>query len=583
MPTSELRANFLLNLTGNLDRQMRRYTDSTERFGTRSQRALRGTARAAMAANQQIARMGNRYSTIIGGVAAVATAKQSAQLDKTLTQIKQTAGATAEQRDQLRGLLFDMARTTGQNVEDLLEGFNNLIQSGQSWEEAIATIQAVNPAMAVTAARAGDLSAALTVAAEAFDFDLSQPGMAVKLLDQMTLAGRAGNAELEDLSAIFGRVGVNAKRANLSFEQTLAFIEQLSQIERNPERLATLVDSSLRLFTNQQYKKSAAKATGVSFYDASGAARDPIEVLNDIAVKYKKLTSDAKRDSFIQAAFGKADLDTQKGIGVLLGSDNLSQVAQLAQEINQATGVIGKDLEEAINNSVDQAARLKNYLREGADALSQPINRLLSGAIESTLKGADSIGIEGKHVLGFGAGLVGLSKGADKLLQTYSNLRGATRKTPMYVEEVGGAKKGITSSGGDAFGTKRWEDIAKKKQRAEKLKALGKGALGVTASGAAGYAVGTLIYNTVLDETKFADRLGHVIAQGLAFLGNDNARAALAAEAGNRDALKGEIAIKVEVDAEGRGRLVNVNAGGPLAEQNYVEIASQNGYTLGHQ
>lgn len=59
----------------------------------------------------------------------------------------------------------------------------------------------------------------------------------------MTQAGFAGNAELEDLASIFGRVGNSAKNAGMDFTQTLAFIERLSLVERQPERLATLVDS----------------------------------------------------------------------------------------------------------------------------------------------------------------------------------------------------------------------------------------------------------------------------------------------------------------------------------------------------
>ena len=68
------------------------------------------------------------------------------------------------------------------------------------------------------------------------------------MLDQMYAAGKLGNAELENLADIFARVGNNAKTAGLSFEGALAFIERMSLVERQPERLATLVDSTLRLF-----------------------------------------------------------------------------------------------------------------------------------------------------------------------------------------------------------------------------------------------------------------------------------------------------------------------------------------------
>ena len=112
-------------------------------------------------------------------------------------------------------------------MQDLLEGFYGLIQAGQSWSEALGTIRAINPAMAVTGASADTLASSMTVAAQAFKFDLADVKVATLVLDQMTQAGVEGNAELEDLSSIFARVGNNAKTAGLSTSQTLAFIERL--------------------------------------------------------------------------------------------------------------------------------------------------------------------------------------------------------------------------------------------------------------------------------------------------------------------------------------------------------------------
>ena len=151
--------------------------------------------------------------------------KQSAQMDKVLTQIGQTAGATKGEVQGLRKELFRMSSETGQSVEDLQQGFNNAVQAGLNFKEALPVIEATNKAMAVTGANADRLTSGLTVAATAFQFDLSKPSLALSLLDKMTTAGRLGNAELQNLSDIFARVGVNASRAGMGFDQTLAFIE----------------------------------------------------------------------------------------------------------------------------------------------------------------------------------------------------------------------------------------------------------------------------------------------------------------------------------------------------------------------
>lgn len=259
--------------------------------------------------------------------------------------------------------------------------------------------------MAVTGASADQLASALSVAGEIFKFDLSRPETAVRLLDQMTAAGRLGNAELEDLASIFARVGGSAKNAGLSFGESLAFIEQLSLIEKEPERLATLADSTLRLFTNQNYLKEAAAATGVKFYDAKGERRAAFDVLQDIARKYQKFKTDAQRDKAFAQAFGKTDLDTQRGLRALFDSGVLVNLAKLNAEIEDASGTIARDLPDAINNSVDQVGRLKAALSQAADDFARPFNDAISSGIAMLLDGE---GLSGKQLLG-GAAAAGVA------------------------------------------------------------------------------------------------------------------------------------------------------------------------------
>lgn len=419
---SDLRARILIDLTGNLESRAKRYSDAMGRFSERGQRQMSLLSRATVRTGEALDGLAGRYTGMIVGAGAAylgtRAIMQSGQLDKQLIRIRQTAGATEQMASLLRSELHAMAEETGQSVDSLLAGFNNLIQAGQSWDQALVTIKAINPAMAVTGAGAEVLSSALTVAGEAFKFDLSQPKLAVELLDQMTAAGRLGNAELEDLSSIFARVGVNAKAAGLDFAGTLGFIEQLSLIEKNPERLATLADSTLRLFTNQKYLEKAAKATGVTFYDGAGNRREAFDVLADIAKTYKGLKGDLARDTWTSAAFGEADLDTIKGLRALLSGDAIAQAREMSRTIAGSGGTIARDLPGALKNSVDQVERLKNALHEAADGFSRPINDTIARAVKFLL---DEKHFSGGEIMAGSAaaaiaGLLTL-KGGGRLLQ----------------------------------------------------------------------------------------------------------------------------------------------------------------------
>ena len=501
-------------------------------------------------------------------VGATAEVVQSAKLTKQLRVIELSAGATADQGVRLRRALFEMSKETGQAIPDLVEGFNDLVASGLSWEKSLSTIRAINPAMAVTGASARALASSMTVAAQAFGFDLSNVKTGKQLLDQMTVAGRIGNAELESLSSIFSVVGVNAKAANLGFSETLGLIEQLSLVEKSPERLSTLVDSTLRLFTNQAYKKAAAAATGVRFYDAKGDQRAALDVLQDIAKKYKELPTQLKKDQAIQAAFGNADQDTIKGLRVLLSGDALSGVKGSAQRIENAGGTVAKDLAGALNNSVDQVARLKAALREAADEFAKPINDVLGGSIKRLLdsKQSGGFGLTGGQLAGgvVGAGALGYaaSRVASLSLRGVASTAGglamgkALEETAgvqsVFVVNMPGGGMGGSDALSGAVGAGA-AGVAAKVRTPGKLALLraapslatigemGAGAVATSAAlvagaGAAGYGVGTLAHKAI-EGSGASNSIGRAVAQAMAALGSKNAQESLASE---RNALAAE-------------------------------------------
>src|SRR5690606_20678168 len=162
-------------------------------------------------------------------------------------------------------------------------------------------------------------------------------------------------------------------------------VEGLSMIERQPERLSTLADSTLRLFTNLRYMREAQKATGVQFFADDGSRRDGAEVIGDIKKQYDKLNTEKERALFIQKAFGKADMDTIKGMRIILAGDMLTDINKFTTGIRDGAGTLEKDLAKAIDNSVDQVGRLKGALREAADGWAQPINGAVANIIKYTM------------------------------------------------------------------------------------------------------------------------------------------------------------------------------------------------------
>ena len=290
---ANLRTSFTLDLGGNLITRAKAFSTSISGMARQIRSSLGGLNGVAAQAGKGLEALTGRYAAGLAGLGVSYKAAQavmdSARLDKGLMRTSQTMGLTAQQAEEARRALFAMARETGQPVENLKAGLDRLGASGMAYEQALASIRAINPAMAVTGASADQLASALSVAGEIFKFDLSRPETAVRLLDQMTAAGRLGNAELEHLADIFARVGGNARNAGLSMTDTLALIEQMSLVEKQPERLATLVDSTLRLWNNENYRKQAEKVTGVKFFDEKGNRRNAFDILAEMSAKYGRI------------------------------------------------------------------------------------------------------------------------------------------------------------------------------------------------------------------------------------------------------------------------------------------------------
>jgi len=389
----------LMGRSGNLRSTLNSSRSAVTRFTGGVKRELSSLRSMATSVQGQLATLGLGFS-------AVRIVTDSARLDKNLTRTRQTLGATVSEMAVIRRDLFTMARQTGQPLEDLQAGLDTLAAAGLNAKESMAALKAINIGSAVTGAQSPVLGSALTTGASIYKFDLSKPGVALEMLDQMRVASIKARAELNDLADIFSRIGVNASSAGMGFTETLAFVEGLSLIEKQPERLGTLADSTLRLFTNAKYMKTVQKSTGVRFFDQNGGRRNALEILGDLKGKHDTLQTAKARAAFYNKVVGGADLDTQKGFKALMDSDYLSKMKEFNKDIAAGAGTLVKELSEATSNMVDQVNMLKNDLREAADGFVQPMNKTLADwtkwARDSKENGG--LGLDGKDMIGYGIG-----------------------------------------------------------------------------------------------------------------------------------------------------------------------------------
>lgn len=546
--------------------------------GERATRSFVNMAQREFAKLREFARSWQGQMAGLGATVGFAQVQRNAaQLEKTLTQVRLTAGMTAQEQTQAYETMFGLIKRNGGVIEETVGGFNSLVQAGLKYQEAIKAAEAINIARGVTGANDSVLAGALTVGAANYGFDLAKAGVATEMLDKMAVAGRLGNAELENLSSIFPRVAQRAQSAGMSFDKTLAFIEGLSQVERQPERLATLADSTLRLFTNAKYAKDAEKALGVLFFDTkSGARRDPLAILEDMRKKYQALTTDAQRFAFISGGFQNTDLDTQRGIQALLSGAQLENMRNFERDIANAGGTLARDLQTATNNAADQASRLKNTLREAAEGFARPINDAFARGTKWLL---DTKGYSGGQLIGGAAvglagvyaasrflppllrGVAGRLGGVGAGVATGKALEAAAGVTPVYVTnwaEMNGGGGLLGNAGAAAAGAASVGLLARARGLLAAAGLVGSAPLGVAgvgatvagvgAAGLAGYGAGSLI-KMGMDVSGASERLYQTVDALLSVFGNEAAQRRVALEESLRSAkVGGEVVVRVLSD-----------------------------------
>lgn len=382
---------------------------SFRRLAQNGGRSLRVLKTVAAGVRQEFDRIKNLGRTAQGqlmglgvGVGVVSGLTGAAALDRQLIRTRQTADMTADQKDDWKKEGFRIAKDNGINRTDVDSGFNTLIASGVKYDAAKLTADAIGQTTAVTGADSAVLGKAVVAGASAFNIDLNKAGAALDLLQKMTVAGRLGNAELENLADMFPKLGGAASAAGMSLSQALAFTETLSTVEMQPDRLGTLAESTLRIFSNKQYRDQITKASGVGFFNKDGSSRNPQNVLQDLKRKYDAMKNDEQRAKFMGVVFKGMDLDTVRGARTMLTGERLKKFGEHTSGIQNAAPVIGRDLKENIESASGVAVRMKATLGEAIDRMATPLNKGFADMGSYLL---NDLNLSGEQMLAGGAAL----------------------------------------------------------------------------------------------------------------------------------------------------------------------------------
>ncbi|MEG2431136.1 MAG: phage tail tape measure protein, partial [Acinetobacter sp.] len=451
-----------------------------------------------------------------------------------------------EQGNSLHQYVKDAVRTAGGTREDAAAALNELIASGKYDVGNVAPALNASTRTAFAAGADAVDAAKMTLAMQNFgvrDISLGQ--------DRAMRAGQVGSFEYRDMAKFLPEQMAMAKASGYSGDDGLVKILALNQMAKT-----TASDSSsagnnvvnlLQKLSSREFSDSIADAVTVTSGDPTRVkgTKKPKQVFDwssysiqqreqgvygvEAFVKLleRQLAGNTQYSNLqAQARSAKSNEERQALLGdmsnIAMGSEmgqiiadrqalmaamaavyNKDTASQLESEISGAKGTVNSDLEliKSQEWAKDQAVN-----QEGLFAQSKAYDAV-SGVL-GTLKDNVTQAAQGNEALAAAA----------------------------YSAATAVAALGVASAAGSVLGGGKGGAIAGKAggllTKAGGVARAGAGPAGaVLAAGAVGYGAGTVISKNFVEGTDFGDKLGETIAKTLAFFGNDEAKAALEAQA----------------------------------------------------
>ncbi len=482
--------------------------------------------------------------------------QKAGNLDKQLNLIRISTHATSEQIKGVEDDLFQLARATALDVDELGSALRGLVDSGMDLPQALASLKELAPAMKVTGAKAEDFRGAMEAGSKAFNIDAS--GMGV-FLDQLVKGSELAKMSQQTFNSVFADVAESAKRAGFDVNETMGLIARVGATQSDPQKVRSQVSSLVSIFADKKLADIVAQKTGIDLYDpATGERRDPLVVASEMSKKYQaQYRTDQEREWALKVAFQDSP-EALNAMRILLAGGGVEQIRENAAKTRNAAGTIAGHLDLALDNPIDQVKRFRTVIRELTDYLSRPVNKALTESIKFLL---DDMKLSGGEIAGTAAvGAVmgyGVMRGGKALLDKAGGLAGGVATGKLLEEATGVQSVYVVNMpdggllGGPNAGTPSKWRIPRIGPNLSTIAGMGAGAQALAAgavvgAGAAGYAFGTEIYDHAIAGTKGADMIGESIAKALAFFGNDEAERTL------RERERAESVIRIEVQGNGK-------------------------------
>lgn len=341
-------------------------------------------------ARQTVTAIGQIAGAYIGATAAKDAYVRSADQDRRLSYIGITADAGVEQVAAARAQLYAMAGDMKVPVDGVVAGFETLIATGRSWEEALAFL----PSVVATAKASNSEVADIGKTADAVARQMGLAGTAMQAaFDIAAAGGKLGQFELKDqaryLPSILATAKAQGKTGLDGLRDVIAYLQVIRQSTGTSEEAATALSNIFQKMETAETTKKF-EEMGVDLPKAMAKARkegrDLTETFLDLVNTATKgdmsrlplLIGDAQFLAGIRA-LSQGRAETERFRAALRGVDGtvLRDVGRLADDARSSIDGLGVAWDRTLKAMATTANA--SGLTAGLDGIAAQIEEIAAG------------------------------------------------------------------------------------------------------------------------------------------------------------------------------------------------------------
>ncbi|MBA3036777.1 MAG: hypothetical protein FP814_09815, partial [Desulfobacterium sp.] len=398
---SDLRTSIILNMTGNLGTQSRRFGRDLENMGHRGARAIGLMNRGITSMTNGLSRLGNRYTGFLFGAGAAGTIRMVGNLESRFTRLGIQANKSAEDMEALKKQIFEISNLPEIRIDpsQLTAAIEEIVEKTGDLDFAKANLKNFAAAIQATGGEGVSIGG---IAAEFQKMGLKDPKDVLEALDILSKQGKSGAFTLQNLAALGPRVVTaytSTGRTGLpAIREMGAALQVIRQGTGSSEMAATAFEALIRTLGDSDKVKMLKKG-GIKIFDAEELkkGREILRPINELMVEIIQKTKGKKTllskvfDAEAMRAFNAAAAEYQQ-TGVVSSLQTFYNIQADGTTVMKDSARAAKDFNSALTGITTEGQKFaEKELGGKIKKVADELNSLGSDTVQKWMRVSEAV------------------------------------------------------------------------------------------------------------------------------------------------------------------------------------------------